>query len=81
MTVPSGTEAPPFTFYNLLPETEYEFQVFATNQLGRGPGSDIVRAKTESKYTFGRHFVSLQITLKVLFIPEFAISSPDKSHS
>lgn len=35
-----------FSIYNLQPNTDYEFQVFATNQLGRGPASDIVRAKT-----------------------------------
>ena len=38
-----------FSIYNLQPETEYEFQVFATNALGRGPDSETVSARTKSK--------------------------------
>ncbi|UXI20801.1 hypothetical protein NH340_JMT06743 [Sarcoptes scabiei] len=38
-----------FSIYNLQPDTEYEFQVFASNQLGRGRGSEVVRSKTKSK--------------------------------
>ena len=38
-----------FTIYNLQSDTEYDFQVFATNSKGQGPGSDIIRARTKSK--------------------------------
>ncbi|CAG2164487.1 unnamed protein product [Oppiella nova] len=37
-----------FTIYNLQTDTEYDFQVFASNSLGRGMGSNIVRARTKS---------------------------------
>lgn len=42
-------ESRAFSIYTLLPEVEYEFQVFAANTLGRGQGSDIIRARTKSK--------------------------------
>ncbi|KAJ6223400.1 hypothetical protein RDWZM_001945, partial [Blomia tropicalis] len=38
-----------FSIYNLQSDSEYEFQVFATNQLGRGPGSEPIRARTKNK--------------------------------
>nr|XP_027205598.1 protein turtle-like [Dermatophagoides pteronyssinus] len=38
-----------FSLYNLQPDQEYEFQVFATNSLGRGPGSDVIKARTKKK--------------------------------
>lgn len=38
-----------FSIYNLQSDMEYEFQVYATNSLGRGPGSDLIKAKTKSK--------------------------------
>ncbi|XP_054162943.1 protein turtle-like [Oppia nitens] len=43
---PEATSA--FTIYNLKPDTEYDFQVFASNSLGRGMGSNIIRARTKS---------------------------------
>ncbi len=38
-----------FTIYNLKSDSEYVFQVFSSNSLGRGLGSDIIRARTKSK--------------------------------
>lgn len=39
-----------FTLYNLQSDNEYEFQVYATNRLGAGQPSPIIRASTKRMY-------------------------------
>ena len=48
--VPPPETTNTFTLYNLQSDNEYEFQVYATNRLGAGQPSPIIRASTKRMY-------------------------------
>ncbi|KAH7639027.1 protein turtle [Dermatophagoides farinae] len=50
--VPPPETTNTFTLYNLQSDNEYEFQVYATNRLGAGQPSPIIRASTKP-WSFG----------------------------
>src|SRR5699024_6320645 len=68
--VPPPESTNMFTLYNLQADTEYEFQVYASNRLGAGLPTQPIRASTKSM-TFNQ-FEKLWISFH-MFICAFSV--------